>query len=206
MSVEKIIEILSKTYDIELRKENPFIVLVHGILSARTKDETTYPAQKRLLKRSSTPQKILNLSTKQIEKMIYPVGFYRVKAKRLKEACKFLLENFQGKVPKTREELMQIPGVGGKIADIILLFGYGIPVIPCDTHVIWVSQQLKWTNSDKPEKIREDLHKLIPENQRPMINQLLVQHGKEICIAGRPKCGICPIEKYCPSSRLKSKH
>ncbi len=202
-NVEKIIKILKKRYKVKVRKEHPFRVLIHGILSSRTKDDTTFPAQDRLLKAASTPEKILKLSAKQIEKLIYPVGFYRTKSKRVREACKLLIKKFGGKVPKKREQLMEIPGVGGKISDIVMLFGFGKDVVPVDSHVAWVSNQLKWTNSSKPEKIREDLHKLFPEKQRPIVNQLLVQHGREVCNTGRPKCEICPIEKYCPSSRLK---
>ncbi len=185
-----------------MRREKPFDVLIHGILSARTRDEVTFPAQERLFKIANTTEKILKLPAKRIEKLIYPVGFYKTKARRLKEACKFLLEEFRGKVPDSRKELMKIPGVGGKIADIVLLFAFGRGVIPVDSHVLWVANQLKWTGSKNPERVREDLHRIIPENLRPAINQLLVEHGRQVCVTGRPKCEICPIEKYCPGSRL----
>ena len=203
-AILKIIKMLYKSYEVDVRKEKPFEVLVHGILSARTKDETTYPAQKRLLKVASTPQKLMQMSVKQIRDLIYPVGFYRTKSRHLKKTCKILVDKFNSKVPNTREELKTLPGVGGKIADIVLLFGFGKEVIPVDSHVAWVARQLKWTDSKQPDKVRENLHKIIPEKMRPFINQLLVEHGKKVCKTGRPKCQICPIEKYCPSSKLKS--
>jgi endonuclease-3 len=99
---------------------------------------------------------------------------------------------------------MELPGVGGKSADIVLSHAYGQPVIACDSHVIWIANQLRWTKSKNPEKVREDLHKIIPLRYRSIVNSIFIQFGKEICVTGRPKCHICPIEKYCPSSRLNS--
>ncbi|MEM5802037.1 MAG: endonuclease III [Candidatus Aenigmatarchaeota archaeon] len=198
-TILKIIEELNKVYRIEVRKDKPFEALIHGILSSRTKDEVTFQAQEKLLKKANTPEKILKLSVKEIEKLIYPVGFYRVKAKRIKQACKFLIENFKGSVPNKREELMKIPGVGGKIADIILLFGYSQKVIPVDVHVEVVAKRLGIADEkDAPEKVREKLHNLIPEKFRPIFNQLFVQFGREICQTRRPLCYKCPIIKYCP--------
>ncbi len=197
-TILKIIEELNKVYDVKLRHGKPFDILIHGILSARTKDEISFPAQERLFKLANTPGKILKLSTKQIEKAIYPVGFYRVKAKRIKEACKFLVKNFKGNIPKDRESLMKIPGVGGKIADIILLFAYSQDVVPVDVHVAVVSKRLGITKNNNPEKIREDLHKIIPKKFRAIVNQLFVQFGKEICQTRKPLCYKCPIINLCP--------
>lgn len=137
------------------------------------------------------------MSEREIEKIIYPTCFYRNKAKRIKEICRILKEKYRGKVPATREELMKLPGVGGKSADIVLSYVYRRPVIACDTHVIWISNQLGWTKSKDPEKVREDLHKIIPIKYRQTLNDYLVQLGREICKTGRPKCKICPIKKYC---------
>jgi len=93
---------------------------------------------------------------------------------------------------------MKLPGVGGKTADILLCYSFGQPVIACDAHVIWIANQLGWTNSKNPEKVREDLHKIVPVKYRKDLNLVLVQFGKQICITGRPKCFICPILKLCP--------
>lgn len=197
-TLNKIINILNKLYHIEVRKGKPFEVLIHGILSHRTKDETTFPAQERLLKIANAPQKMLKLSKKEIQKLIYPVGFYRQKSKNILKTCKILVEKYNGRVPKTKEELMELPGVGEKTSDIILLFAYGNDVIPVDTHVALISKRWHIANkNDKPEVIREKLHKLIPKN-RAIINQLLVQFGKDICKAPIPKCYLCPVEKLCP--------
>ncbi len=197
-TLNKMLKRLNKLYHIEVRRERSFEVLIHGLLSHRTKDETTFPAQERLLKVADTPEKMLKLSAKEIQKLIYPVGFYRQKSKNILKTCKMLVEKHGGKVPKAKEELMQLPGVGEKTSDIILLFAYGKDVIPVDTHVEQISK--RWhiaDEKDKPEDIREKLHKLIPKN-RAIINQLLVQFGKGICKAPIPKCYMCPVERLCP--------
>ncbi len=205
-TLNTIINILNKLYHVEVRKDNPFDVLIHGILSHRTKDTTTFPAQARLLKIANTPEKMLKLSAKDIQKLIYPVGFYRQKAKRIKQVCKILIEKYDGNVPKTRGELMELPGVGGKTADIVMLFAYGENVIPVDTHVQKIAK--RWHiagKEDNPEIVREKLHKLIPSN-RAIINQLLVQFGRDICTAPIPKCYKCPVDSMCPyeDKNLKS--
>jgi endonuclease-3 len=198
-TIVKIVRILNKRYRVKVRKEKPFHVLIHGILSARTKDEVTFNAQRKLLKRANTPEKILKLSVKEIESLIYPVGFYRVKARRIKEACEYLIKNLKGKLPSKREELIKIPGVGGKIADLILLFSFSRKVIPVDIHVEIISKRLGVADKkDSPEKVREKLHKIVPENLRPIVNQLFVEFGKDICQTRLPLCYKCPIVKFCP--------
>ena len=197
-TLNKIIGRLNKLYDIDVRKEKPFETLIHGMLSHRTKDETTFPAQERLLKVADTSSKMIKLSSKAIQKLIYPVGFYRQKSKNILKTCRILVEKYNGKVPRTKEELMQLPGVGEKTSDIILLFAYGEDVIPVDSHVETISK--RWhiaDKKDKPEVVREKLHELIPKN-RAIINQLLVQFGKDVCKAPIPKCYACPVEKFCP--------
>jgi len=196
--VEKIIKILQKEFNVNIKLGDPFRILIGVMLSHRTTDKTSWPATDRLFKRANSPRKIYNLSAKKIEKIIYPVGFYRNKSKNLRRVCKILLENYNGKVPRIREELMKLPGVGGKSADIILSYAYGEPVIAVDSHVNWVSNVLGWTDSKKPEKIREDLHKIIPKKHRLILNDLLVNFGRDICNTGRPKCYKCPIVKLCP--------
>jgi len=195
-----IIETLNKVYGFRQREYSPFRTLIGVVLSQRTKEEVSFPATDRLFKKAKNIYGILKLPEKEIEKIIYPVGFYRQKAKRIKRICRILKEDYDGNVPKTREKLMELPGVGGKSADIILSYAYGQPVIACDAHVIWISNQLGWTKSNNPEKVREDLHKIISINYRRTLNDILVQFGKEICKTGKPKCYICPIKKYCPSA------
>jgi endonuclease-3 len=195
--VEKILKILKSKYRIKPRKEDPFTTLIACILSQRTKDETTEEAAKRLFSVARKPEEILNLSTKKIEKLIYPVGFYRQKAKRIKELCKILLKRYEGKVPKTREELLMLPGVGLKTADVVLSYGYGEDVVAVDTHVAVISRRLGLTKSEDPEKIREDLHRLIPPKLRRSVNILFVEFGKDVCRTFKPKCSVCPLKNYC---------
>ena len=199
-----IIKVLNKLYGFRFKKKNPFKVMIGVVLSQRTRDEVSFPATNRLLNKAKNLNGILKLSEKEIEKVIYPVGFYRQKAKRIKQICKILKKN--GMMPKTREGLMELPGIGGKSADIVLSYAYGEQVIACDVHVIWISNQLEWTKSNNPEKVREDLHKTIPVKYRRTLNDILVQFGKEICKTGHPKCYICPIRKYCPSNPSRPKH
>ena len=196
--IEKIIEILNRKYKVKLWKENPFKVLVTTVISQRTKDEVTRKASKKLFSVASTPEKILKLSEKRIAELIYPSGFYKEKAKRIKQICKILLKKYKGKVPATREELLKLPGVGWKTADVILCYGFGKEVIPVDVHVSVVSRRLNLTKSKNLEKIREDLHEAIPRKYRRIVNHLFVEFGKEICQTRLPLCYKCPIVKLCP--------
>lgn len=195
-NVEKIIRILNKKYKVKLWKEKPFKLLIGTILSQRTRDEKTSQAWKKLFSRANTPEKILRLSEKEIQSLIKDVGFYRQKAKRIKKISRIILEEYKGKVPSSREELLKLPGVGPKTADVVLSYSFGKPVIAVDTHVATISKRLGWTKSNDPEKIREDLHKIVPKKYRLIINSLFVEFGKDICRA-RPKCFVCPIVKFC---------
>jgi endonuclease-3 len=205
-TIQKIIVSLNKVYRVEVWKSSPFKVLITTVLSQRTKDEVTRKASQQLLKVANTPEKILKLSEKKIAKLIYPVGFYRQKAKRIKQICKILLKKYKGKVPRAREELMQLPGVGGKTADVVLCCTFGKAVIPVDVHVAVISRRLHLTKSKDPEKIRKDLHRQIAEKNRRIVNHLFVEFGKEICQTRLPLCYRCPIVKLCPyeSKNLKS--
>ena len=198
MRIYEIIKILNKRYRINVERENPFDVLIGAVLSHRTKDEVSWPATERLLRKANTPDKISKLSEKEIVKIIKPVGFYNQKAKRIVKICKTLLKVYDGKVPRTRKELMTLPGVGGKTADIVLSYSFGELVIPVDTHVAVVSKRLGLTENKEPEKIREDLHRLIKGKKRLIVNNLFVEFGKEICQKRLPKCYTCPIVKSCP--------
>lgn len=196
--LEKILSILQKRYDVKPKKLDPFLVLMHVMLASRTTDKVSWPAAERLILKGETAKGIAWMSTREIERLILPSNFYKTKARNVKLACKMLVEKFGGKVPRTREELMELPGVGGKSADIVLSFSYGKPVIAVDAHVKWVSYVLKISRENSPEKIRAKLHELFPEDDRLIVNDLFVQFGKEICKTGRPKCWMCPIMKLCP--------
>lgn len=199
-TLHKIIVRLNKTYRVRPPRIRPFRVLIGVILSHRTTDEVSHPATNRLFKKADTPEKILKLSAREIAKTIFPVGFYKTKAKRIRKVCRILLKKYGGKIPKMREDLMKFPGVGGKSADIVLSFGFAKPVIAVDSHVQWVSYVLGIAEkrNENPEKIREKLHRLIPEKDRLIVNNLFVEFGRKICNTGRPKCYMCPIVKMCP--------
>lgn len=198
IELSRVIKILGNKYNIKMEREDPFEILVHGILSTRTKDTTTFPAQNRLLKVAGTPKKILGMSTRSIEKLIYPVGFYRTKAKLLKKACSVLIKNFNGKVPKNKKDLMSIPGVGHKVASLVLVWAFGQPVIPVDTHVNRISQRLGVVNmKEKPEKTEEVLESMLPDRLKIIANHTLVKFGRDICRPITPQCYRCPVYRYC---------
>lgn len=197
-TIEKIIVSLNKVYRVEKWRSNPFKVLITTVLSHRTKDQTTRKASQQLFKAANTPEKIVKLSKKKIAKLIYPVGFYEQKAKRIKQICKILLEKYGGRVPATREELMQLPGVGSKTASIVLAYSFGIPTIAVDTHVNRISQRLGFVPyGNRPEKTQEILESIVPKNLQIIANHLLVTFGQDLCRPVRPKCNICPVYKYC---------
>lgn len=198
----KVIDILSKKYPLRyFEGSSPFEVLVTTILSHRTKDEITEKASKRLLKKVKTPKELLELDEREIERLIFPVGFYRQKARRLREIARILVEKYGGKVPSERKDLLKLPGVGIKTADCVLCFAYGRDVIPVDTHVRVISRRLGIANEGDPEEvIREKLHRLIPKKKRRFVNSLFVEFGKEICRTVKPLCFKCPIQGFCPSS------
>lgn len=202
----KAVKIISKRYSSHEREADPFEILIHGILSTRTKDIITFPAQKRLLAAANTPEKIINLPVDQIQKLIYPVGFFHVKAKLLKSACNALVNNFDSKVPSTKKELMTIPGVGNKVASLVLEWGFSLPYIAVDTHVNRISQRLGIVpKGTKPEKTEGILESILSSKLRMAANYSFVQFGREICRPVAPLCGVCPVYKYC-SFELKSEY
>ncbi len=202
----KTVKIISKKYYTAERKTDPFEILIHGILSTRTKDTTTFPAQKRLLLAANTPEKIINLPIAKIEKLIYPVGFFHVKARLLKSACNVLIKKFDSKVPSTKKELMTIPGVGNKVASLVLEWGFNLPYIAVDTHVNRISQRLGVVpEGTKPEKTETIIEGILPPKLRIATNYSFVQFGREICRPVNPLCGKCPVYKYC-GFKLKSKY
>lgn len=183
------------------RAERPFEVMVSAIISQRNRDEVTDKVAGELLRRANTPAKMLKLGRAGITKAVRSANFYKTKAKHIYEAATMVAEEFNGRMPATREGLMQLPGVGWKTADIIMLVTQGADVVPVDTHVQVVSQRLGWTKEKEPEKIRADLHRLFPPSMRGYVNILLVEFGKETCRMHLPRCYACPVEMLCPYTR-----
>lgn len=204
-NLRKIFRVLRKRYDVKPRKLSPTEALVHVILAARTTDLVSGPAGDRLIARGKNIEGISNMGLGEIEKLILPVNFYRNKAKYIKSACKMVMEKFGGNIPRTREELMELPGVGGKSADIVLSFSYGKPVIAVDAHVKWVCNVLKISRERDPEKVREKLHEIFKGKDRLAVNEIMVEFGREICNTGRPKCWMCPVAKMCPYESKRTK-
>ena len=181
------------------RTKDPFLVLISCILSLRTKDTTTGPASRRLFDLADNPKDMLKLPQKRIEKAIFPVGFYPTKAKWIKEVCRILIENYDGKVPDTMEELMELPGVGRKCGGITLIYGYNkTESIPVDSHVFQIVNRLGWVKTKTPEKTEQELMKIIPRIYWHDLNNLLVAHGQNVCVPVSPFCSKCYISKYCP--------
>lgn len=183
---------------IAVTKRSPYKVLVACLLSLRTKDEVTEKAAPRLFKLADTPEKMLKLSTRQIEKAIYPVGFYKTKARRIKEISKNLINDYDSKVPDEIDELLKLKGVGRKTANIVVTQAFGKHGIPVDTHVHRISNRLGIVKTKTPEQTEMELRKKLPKKFWIKYNDLLVTWGQNICVPISPKCSICSIRGYCP--------
>ncbi|MBI2208450.1 endonuclease III [Candidatus Woesearchaeota archaeon] len=207
-NIDKIIFLLKKEIkqfkepiatEIGEKTKDPFLVLISCIMSLRTKDTTTGPAAKRLFKLAKTPKGMLKLSKKQIEKAIFPVGFYPTKAKYIVKTCEVLVGKYNGKVPDAMEELIKLPGVGKKCGAITLVYGFNKSnYIPVDVHVLVISNRLGWVKSKYPDKVMEKLMEIIPKKYWHDLNDLLVRHGQNVCVTNSPFCSRCAIKSYCP--------
>ena len=202
-NVEKIIEILKKTVpEHPYRSHNPFHILIATIISQRTKDEVTYTVANKLFAKYPRPKDLKKASDEDIAKLIYPAGFYRQKAKKIKEVARIIDEEYDGKVPDDIDALLKLPGVGRKTANIVLARGFGKKAIAVDVHVHRISNRLGWVHTSTPEETERELMKIIPEKYWGEINSLLVMFGRTICRPVKPKCEICPIKEYCEYYRL----
>ncbi len=195
--IDKIIKILREDYSPWNHSRDPFRVMISCLLSLRTKDEVTDKAGERLFRIASKPEDILKLNVKEIEKAIYPVGFYRVKAKRIKEICKKLVENYNTKVPDDFDELLKFKGIGRKCAGIVMCYGFGKEAIPTDAHVNRISNRLGLVKTKNPRETEFALMKILDKKYWSEFNHLLVRHGQTICRPVSPFCSKCKIRKYC---------
>jgi endonuclease-3 len=177
---------------------DPFKILVGTILSLRTKDETTGPAAARLFVLAGTAEEMLRLSAEQIAKAIYPVGFYRTKARTILEICRTLVERYGGRVPDTMEQLLALKGVGRKTANLVLTLGFQAPAICVDTHVHRISNRWGYVRTKTPEETEFALRRKLPKVYWPVYNDLLVAFGQNICKPISPLCGRCPLDAICP--------
>ncbi len=187
------------------RSHDPFQILISCLLSLRTKDEVTHAASQRLFARARTPQQLLSLPLAKIRKLIYPVGFYRTKAKRIHQICRHLLGRFQGKVPNTLEELLTLPGVGRKTANLVVTVAFRKLGICVDTHVHRISNRFGFVRTKSPEETEMALRKKLPKRYWIEYNDLLVAFGQTICRPISPWCSRCPVEAWCPKKGVTSR-
>lgn len=188
--------------------KDKFRLLISTVLSQRTRDENTATAAARLFSSAKTPQQILKLQRKKLEQLIHASGTYRQKADRIRKICKIIIKKYKGSVPKMREELLALPGVGYKTSDIVLSYGYGVPTIAVDTHVNRIPKRIGIVPKKAGfEEVREILESLTPENDRFVVNLGLVRFGQQLCRPVNPKCRVCGLNKICKFgiSKLKNK-
>ncbi len=186
-----IVTLMAETY------QSPFRVLVSCILSLRTQDATTAKASRRLFALADSPQTMLKLTAKKIEKLIYPVGFYRTKAKDILEICRTLIDRYAGQVPDSIDELLKFRGVGRKTANLVVTLGYRKAGICVDTHVHRISNRWGYVKTTTPEKTEFALRDKLPKKYWIEFNDLLVSFGQHLCRPISPVCSQCPIAKYC---------
>jgi endonuclease-3 len=175
-----------------------FRILISTVLSLRTKDTTTGPASRRLFAIADTPEEMLKLSAAKIEKIIYPVGFYRTKAKNILKICQILLNRFEGSVSDDIEELLTLPGVGRKTANLVVTVGFGKPGICVDTHVHRISNRWGIIRTKTPEETEFALRKILPVQYWVQFNDQLVSYGQNLCVPVSPFCSRCQIASLCP--------
>ncbi len=175
----------------------PFSILIGTILSARTKDETTTEVVQKLFSKYDSPNSLANAKVKDIEKIIKPIGFYHVKARRIIEVASIINSKFKGKVPEKLDELTDLPGVGRKTANCVLVYAFDKPAIPVDTHVHRISNRLGLVKTKTPEETELELTKKIPKKYWLNINDTFVMYGQNICKPVSPLCKVCRIKKNC---------
>ena len=179
------------------RWQSPFLVLISCIMSLRTKDETTLPAAERLFAVADTPAAMLKISTEKLERLIYPVGFYKTKARTIKGICRDVLEKFDGKIPNDLDTLLLMKGVGRKTANLVLTEGFWIPAMCVDTHVHRISNRFGYVKTKNPEETEFALRNQLPKKYWMQYNAQLVTWGQNICRPISPFCSRCPITRFC---------
>lgn len=177
--------------------KNPYLVLIACILSLRTNDKTTYPATLRMLELAKTPQEMMEIDEDKLANAIYPVGFYKNKAGQIIELSKKIVQDCDGKVPNSIDELCKFRGVGRKTANLVMTLGFGEPAICVDVHVHRIFNRLGYIKTKNPEETEFALREKLPIELWIPINTLLVTHGQNVCKPIKPMCNNCPISKYC---------
>ncbi len=194
---------LYTTHPLDVTADEPFRVLVGTILSSRTKDPVTNAAIARLWAVARTPEDILAIPEQQLAELIKPVGFHNAKAHNLHGMCEMLINEFSGEIPRTQEELLQLPGVGRKVANLVLNICFDIPAICVDTHVHRICNRLGWICTDTPEQSEFALMEFIEEKHWATLNRVLVNHGQQVCNPVSPWCSRCQVSSQCPRIGVK---
>jgi len=200
MDVDELLSRLKKQYPVNFfyRSRDPFYVLVSTVLSQRTRDEVTYPAAGRLFERFDSPRVMARADVNEIEDLIKEVGFYRVKAGRIKEISQILLDEYSGRVPADIHDLLKLPGVGRKTANCVLVYAFSEDAIAVDTHVHRISNRLGLVDTKTPGQTEDALKKRIPQELWKDINEVFVRFGQDMCRPISPKCDICILNDMCP--------
>ena len=176
---------------------DPFKILIGTILSSRTRDETTTKVVKTLFKRFKNAKELAEGNLEEIKQIIHSIGFYNVKAKRIIEVSQLIVKRFDGKVPNSIEKLLELPGVGRKTANCVLVYGFNKPTIPVDTHVHRISNRIGLVNTKTPEKTEIELNNIINKKYWLRLNNIFVMYGQNICLPMAPKCELCELKKMC---------
>jgi endonuclease III len=187
-------------------KQDPFQILIGTILSARTQDATTHAASTRLFRAARSPQRLAKMPVKQIEKLIYPVSFYRNKARFVKATAEAIVSRFHGVVPRTMDELLTLPGVGRKTANLVLIVGFQSARNICvDTHVHRISNRMGWVRTREPNETERALYAATEQRWWPYLNLYLVTWGQNVCRPLYPRCGSCALAANCPKVGVQSR-
>ncbi len=199
---QAIYKTLVKSYpdaDCELDFESPFQLLVATVLSAQCTDKRINAVTPKLFKKFGTPKKLASADIHQVEEIIRSLGLYRMKAQNIKALSQKLIHDFGGEVPSNIQDLITLPGVGRKTANVVLGHAFGIPGITVDTHFGRLSRRFGWSTSEDPTVVERDVAALIPEKEWTNLSQILIWHGRRVCHSRKPACGACPIARLCPS-------
>ncbi len=202
---KKIIDILDIEYPevtIQLNFLTPFELLVATILSAQCTDARVNIITEELFKKYNTPQDFVDISQEELEKLIFSAGFYKAKATNIKAAAEKLIKEFNNTVPNSIEELLKLPGVGRKTANVILNHCFNTPGIVVDTHVIRIANRLGFVETSNPEKIEFELIEIIPKEKWVIFTHYLINHGRKVCKGRKPDCNNCKISYFCPSASI----
>lgn len=208
MEIQKILSLLAKQQGItmlgQFRKLPAWQILISTILSARANDKATIPVSRELFKKYNSLSKLTDADPKDIKKIIKRTVYFNQKTKYIQNTAKIILNKYKGKVPKNKEQLMELPGVGHKVAGCVLVYAFNIPSLPIDTHCHRISNRIGLVKTKTPEQTMKILEKTLPKKYWLNFNELLVLHGQSICRPINPKCDVCSIKRYCSYFKQKS--